>query len=286
MNNIQTLIKIALSEDIGSGDVTTLATVPKCAKQTARLIAKQDLTVCGTNVAAEVFRVAAKMLRLKSAPKIVIKKKDATRAKKGDVIMEVTADAALLLTAERTALNFLQRLSGVASETAKYVSAIKGTRARILDTRKMTPGWRTLEKYAVSCGGGTNHRIGLFDMFLIKNNHVDICGSVEEAVCRAKHSGKKLPIEAEARDIEEMCEAIAAGADVIMLDNFSPREIKIALKVAKDVSQFCGSKPLFEASGGITFENIRSYAKTGVDFISVGAITHSAKAADICLRVA
>ncbi len=286
MNNIQMLIEMALTEDIGSGDITTLATVPAHARQKAKLIAKQEITVCGTNVAAEVFRQAAKMLRLKNVPKIVIKKKEASRAKKGDVIMEVSADAALLLTAERTALNFLQRLSGVATETAKYVAAVKGTRAKILDTRKTTPGWRLLEKYAVSCGGGTNHRVGLFDMFLIKNNHVDICGSVEEAISLAKHSGKKLPIEAEARDIEEMCEAIACGADVIMLDNFSPREIKIALKVAKDVSQFCGSKPLFEASGGITFENIRAYAKTGVNFISVGAVTHSAKAADICLRIA
>ncbi len=281
MNQIYKLINLALSEDIGSGDITSLSTVPASQRANAKIVAKQNMVLAGINVAAEVFRAVDKKIRIR------IKKRDGQKVKKGGVIATLEGPARSLLSAERTALNFLQRLSGIATLTNEFVRAVKGTGVKILDTRKTAPGWRTLEKYAVRVGGGMNHRAGLYDMFLIKNNHVDIAGSVTEAILRAKHYRrfKSLPIEAEVRNFCELQEAITTGADVIMLDNFSPKMVKNAVKMTKKMAKMVGNSPKIELSGGITLKNIKKYAKTGVDFISVGALTHSATAADICMRV-
>ncbi len=281
MNAIYSLIYLALAEDIGSGDITGLSTVPSSQRAKAKIIAKQDMVVAGINVASEVFYAVDKKVRIK------IRKKDGQKIKKGEVIAVLEGPARALLSAERTALNFLQRLSGIATLTNEFVGKVKGTGIKILDTRKTTPGWRTLEKYAVGVGGGMNHRAGLYDMFLIKNNHVDIAGSVTEAILRAKHHRrfKNIPIEAEVRNFCELQEAITTGADIIMLDNFSPEMAKKAVKMTKKLSKMVGNHPKIELSGGITLKNVKKYAKTGVDFISVGALTHSAGAVDICMRM-
>lgn len=266
------LIELALREDIGPGDVTTEATVPPDARGRGRIVAKAYGVICGLPIAAEVFRAVDEEIAFTAHSR------DGEPVQPGDVAAEVEGPLRGILTAERTALNFLSRLSGIATLTARFVDAVAPYRAVILDTRKTTPGWRLLEKYAVRCGGGRNHRMGLYDMVLIKDNHIAACGSVTEAVRRVRAAGVKVPIEVEVRDLKELREALELGVDRILLDNFTVEEIAEAMRIAD------GKAPL-EASGGVTLDNVEEIAATGVDYISVGALTHSAPALDISLEV-
>ena len=273
MSNIDILIKLALKEDIGSGDVTSLATIPKDGNVKARIIAKEKMIVAGINVMALVFKTIDKKIKIKA------KVEDGNCINKRTIIAELNGPARSILTAERTALNFLQRLSGIATLTGKFVSAVRGTKVKITDTRKTTPGWRALEKYAVKTGGGINHRMGLYDMYLIKNNHIDIAGSVTNTILAVRRSSRgRLLIEVEVRNLKELKEAVALGPDTIMLDNFSLKMAKKAFKIVKN-------RLKIEISGGISLKNVKKYVKTGVNFISVGSITHSAPAADIHLAI-
>lgn len=266
---IKNLIKLALKEDIGSGDITTQATVPENLKAKAIIFAKEEGIICGLEVAKMVF----KMLE----PKIIFKKlvKDGDKVIFGEKIAEISGKAGKILTAERTALNFLQRLSGIATLTAKFVKRTKPYKAKILDTRKTTPGLRILEKYAVRVGGGKNHRFGLWDGILIKGNHIDLVG-LKESAKRTKKLGKK--VEVEARNLKEVKEALEAGADIIMLENMD-------LKTIKKGVELIGKKALIEVSGGVNLANVREIAKTGVDWISIGRLTHSVKSLDMSLRI-
>ena len=276
MIRIDRLIKDAIKEDIGRGDITSIAVIPKWQTSKALMTAKEEMVVAGLHVAVFVFKTVDKKIEIR------IKVKDGEKVKKGTVLMEVSGSTRSLLTAERTALNFIQRLSGIATLTHKFVKAA-GPKVKILDTRKTNPLWRILEKYAVRQGGGFNHRTGLYDMYLIKNNHIDSAGSVTEAILRAKHHRglKKVPIEIEVRDMNELFEAVTTGADIIMLDNFSPKSAQKAIKKAKILAKSVKNNSKFEISGGISLKTIQRYSKTGADYISVGAITHSAPTADI-----
>ncbi len=272
---IRRAVRAALAEDLGSGDVTTQATVPTNAQSVALMRAREPLVVAGLAFAEAAFR--------QLAPKIKIKKYflDGQRAKVGDTLLKISGSARAILSAERVALNFVQRLSGVATATAQFVDAIHGTRAKILDTRKTTPGWRRLEKYAVACGGGKNHRIGLFDLVLIKDNHLvalqnENVNAIAAAVRRARKKFPKLKVEVEADTLEQVAQAAAAGADIILLDNMTTAQMRQALKIIR-------GRAITEASGGVNLKSVRNIAATGVDFISVGAITHSARAVDIGL---
>jgi nicotinate-nucleotide pyrophosphorylase (carboxylating) len=259
----------ALAEDVGSGDVTTAATVPPEARARAMIAQKAPGVVFGLDVATTVFRSLD--------PEAVVETlvSEGVWREEGPV-MGVVGSARALLTAERTALNFLQRLSGVATMTAHCVHLVSGTGARILDTRKTTPGLRTLEKAAVAAGGGTNHRAGLYDAILIKENHAALAGGVGEAVRRARAAAPDLPLEVECRTISEVDEALAAGAPRILLDNMTPAGLREAVR-------HVGGRAELEASGGVTLETIREIAATGVQFVSVGALTHSAPALDLSL---
>ena len=267
------LIDLALDEDAGLGDVTSRAIFP--AKHTSRAFieAKQDLVVCGLDVAASVFA------RVDPALKVTLTAHDGERVKKGGVVLRVAGPTAALLTAERTALNFIQRLSGVATLSRKYAAAVDGTGTRVVDTRKTTPGWRALEKYAVRCGGCVNHRSSLGEHVLIKDNHIAAAGSLTKAVklCRAAapHSAK---IEVEATTLAEVKEAVRAGAEVILLDNMTPALVRSAVAIIAGAA-------VVEVSGGVRYETLRDYALPGVDVISVGALTHSAPAADLSLTL-
>lgn len=268
------LIKLALDEDIGDGDITAEAIIPARTRAHARIVAKEPLALAGIDVAKQVFTAIDDKISWNSL------KRDGDFCGKGETIAELDGLARAVLAGERTALNFLQHLSGIASLTRKFVDRLEGTRAKILDTRKTTPGWRALEKYAVKVGGGTNHRMGLFDHFLIKNNHITIAGSVHEALARAQKKRKEFQkIEIEVRNLGELKDALEAGLDTIMLDNMSVDIVQKAVSLVK-------GRVKLEVSGNISLENVARYASTGVDFISVGAITHSAKAADINLIVA
>lgn len=268
-------VAIALDEDVGSGDVTTLATVPEDSFATARMVARRALTVAGLEFAAEAFR------QLSPSVCFTALIPDGQRAEAGHAIARVQGPARALLTAERVALNFVQRLSGVATLTARYVEAVRGTGARILDTRKTTPGWRRFEKYAVACGGGTNHRIGLFDLVLIKDNHLAALrdatpNAIAAAVQRARAAYPALRVEVEADTIEQAEQAATAGADIILLDNMPPAVLREAVRRI-------GGRAQTEASGGVNLDTVRAIAETGVNFVSVGALTHSAPAVDIAL---
>jgi nicotinate-nucleotide pyrophosphorylase (carboxylating) len=272
---IRQAVRAALAEDLGSGDVTTLATVPKKATSVALMRAREPLTVAGIAFAAAAFR--------QLSPKIKIENlmRDGQRAQPGETLLKISGPSHALLSAERVALNFVQRLSGVATATAQFVDAIRGTSAKILDTRKTTPGWRRFEKYAVACGGGQNHRIGLFDLVLIKDNHLvalreEKPNAIAAAVARARKKFPKLKVEVEADTLEQVGQAAAAGADIILLDNMAPAQLRQAVKIVS-------GRAKTEASGGVNLKTIPAIAKTGVDFISVGAITHSAHAVDIGL---
>jgi nicotinate-nucleotide pyrophosphorylase (carboxylating) len=262
------LIKAALAEDIGPGDVTSRLTVPRQRVVRARLVARTSGVLAGIDVCRQVF------LALDRSIRFVPELKDGTRFRKDQVLAEVQGRARPILAAERTALNFIQRLSGIASMTRQFVDAVRGTRAVVLDTRKTTPGWRALDKYAVRCGGGTNHRAGLYDMILIKDNHIAAAGSITTAVERCRSS--RLPLEVETETLTDAREALAAGAKRILLDNMSLAQMRKAVALARGQARL-------EASGGINLRNVRQVALTGVDYISIGTITHSAPAADIAL---
>jgi nicotinate-nucleotide pyrophosphorylase len=272
---IQQAVKSALAEDIGSGDVTTLATVPEETPAAAVMRAREPLVVAGLGLAETAFR------QLSNGVQITRVLEDGQRASSGDVLLRISGPAHALLSAERVALNFVQRLSGVATLTAQFVEAIHGTNAKILDTRKTTPGWRRLEKYAVTCGGGENHRVGLFDMVLIKDNHLAalknaLPNPIAAAVKGARTKYPTLKVEVEADTLEQVEQALAAEADLVLLDNMNLEQLRQAVEK-------CRGHAKTEASGGVNLATVRGIAETGVDFISVGALTHSARAVDIGL---
>jgi nicotinate-nucleotide pyrophosphorylase (carboxylating) len=272
---IRRAVQGALAEDIGPGDATTLAIVPENAVINATMAAREDLVVAGMAFTVAAFREAASDLQFDQvAP-------DGQHVRRGTPLLRLSGNARAILSAERVALNFVQRLSGVATLTSQFVEAIRRTKAKILDTRKTTPGWRRFEKYAVTCGGGQNHRLGLFDLILIKDNHLAALrdakpNPIAAAVQRARDRYPHLKVEVEADTLEQVSQAVAAGANIILLDNMSPAQLRSAVGLIADRAQS-------EASGGVTLANVRAIAETGVDFISVGAITHSARAVDIAL---
>jgi nicotinate-nucleotide pyrophosphorylase (carboxylating) len=275
LDTIKNAVRTALAEDIGSGDATTLATVPTGRATSAQMVAREDLVLAGLDLALESFRQLSSDLTLREI------RRDGDHLRKGDALLEIRGPARPILTAERVALNFVQRLSGIATLTRQFVRAIAGTPAAILDTRKTTPGWRTLEKYAVSCGGGRNHRSGLFDLIFIKDNHLaalrgELPNPVAAAVRRAREKYPNLKIEVEADTLEQVSQALEAGADIILLDNMPLGHLHSAVKLVV-------GRAKLEASGGVTLQTVRAIAETGVDFISVGALTHSARSVDIAL---
>ncbi|HEX2084386.1 MAG TPA: carboxylating nicotinate-nucleotide diphosphorylase [Solirubrobacteraceae bacterium] len=263
------LVRRALAEDVGDGDVTTEATVPVAARARAGIVQKAPGVVFGLDVAEAVFRELDRGVRVER------RVEEGVWREGGDVLV-AEGSARALLTAERTALNLLQRLSGVATATALAVREVEGTGARVLDTRKTTPGLRALEKAAVAAGGGTNHRFGLFDAILIKENHAAIAGGVGAAVRAAREHRPDLPLEVECRDEREVREALEAGAPRLLLDNMAPEELRAVVELVAGRAEL-------EASGGITRENLREVAGTGVDFVSLGALTNSAPALDLSL---
>ena len=274
-DELQQWVRIALSEDVGSGDVTTIALVPPQATTTAVMVAREALTVAGLELAELAFHECARSVQ------VARHSTDGESVEKGRVLLKITGSAAAILTAERVALNFVQRLSGVATLTARYVAAVQGTSAQILDTRKTTPGLRRLEKYAVACGGGKNHRMGLHDQILIKDNHVATLASesttpITLAVHRAHERFPHMKIEVEADTLSQAEEAVAAGAHIVLLDNMSLQDMATAVK------RIAG-RAKTEASGGVNLDTVRAIAETGVDYISVGALTHSARSVDIAL---
>ncbi len=273
---IDEIIERALEEDLGDGDFTSLATIPENATGKAQLLIKEDGILVGVEIAKKIFQKVDKNIKFR------ILLKDGTKVKKGDVVFTVEGKSISILSAERLALNFMQRLSGIATATNKIVSQLEGLKTKVLDTRKTTPNLRLLEKEAVKTGGGENHRMGLFDMIMIKDNHVDFAGGIKQAINAAKNylkkNNKKLKIEIEVRNFDELNQVIeCGGVDRIMLDNFSPEDLKKAVNIINGRYET-------EASGGITINNIRKYAESGVDFISVGALTHHIKSLDMSLK--
>ncbi len=272
---IEQIIENSLKEDIGNGDHTSLATIPESAIGKVHLLIKSNGIFAGGEIAKKTFEKVDKNINFK----ILIK--DGTKVKKGDIAFIVEGKSISILTAERTALNFLQRISGIATSTNEYVSSLEGLHTKILDTRKTTPLLRELEKYAVKIGGGENHRIGLFDMIMIKDNHIDFAGGIKQAIINThkylEKENKNLKIEIEVRNLDELNLVLAVGGiNRIMLDNFTISDLKKAVEIID-------KKYETEASGGITLNTIRGYAKTGVDYISVGALTHHIKSLDMSL---
>jgi nicotinate-nucleotide pyrophosphorylase (carboxylating) len=266
-------------EDLGRGDITSRSTIRTMARGTGSFLAKQDLVLAGIEVADAVFSWFDVGMQIQSAAN------DGDEIKAGKVFARASGDAQALLAAERTALNFLQHLSGIATKTKMFVDAIAGTEAYIVDTRKTVPGLRMLEKYAVTCGGGRNHRMGLDDGVLIKDNHIALAGGIAEAVKRARETvGHLHKIEVETANLAQVEEALKANADIIMLDNMTPEQIRECVAVVKSSAPE-DRRALTEASGGITLDNVRAYAEAGVDLISIGAITHSAPAVDISFKI-
>ena len=275
-DNLDELIKLWFAEDIGDGDHTTLSSIPADAMGKQQLIIKEEGIVAGIEVAKRVFAAFDPELKMTQYLH------DGDRVKPGDIAFVVEGRTQSLLQTERLMLNIMQRMSGVATRTAEYVKLVEGTKCRVLDTRKTTPGLRMLEKEAVRIGGGCNHRIGLFDMILLKDNHVDFAGGIANAIRRAqaylKEKGKNLKIEIEVRSFDELNEALATGGiDRIMLDNFSPADTRRAVEII-------GGRVEVESSGGITYDTLREYAECGVDVISVGALTHSVKSLDMSFK--
>jgi nicotinate-nucleotide pyrophosphorylase (carboxylating) len=297
---IEGLVRRALAEDVGPGDAATTAIVPPGTPAKARILARQALVCAGLPIAENVFRALDLRMRIGCAHQ------DGSFAEPGTELMELAGEAQAILTGERTALNFLAHLCGIATLTRSFVEQLAGTRARVRDTRKTTPGLRALEKYAVKCGGGTNHRFGLFDAILIKENHIAVAGGVKAALDRA-HSftslkgrapravsaydaaglapeaagSGHLAVQIEVRTEEELREALGAGAEAVLLDNMTPEEAKQCVELARSLRRDC----VIEISGGITLENVRVYAETGADFLSSGALTHSAPSANLSLLV-
>jgi nicotinate-nucleotide pyrophosphorylase (carboxylating) len=294
---VHRLVQTALEEDVGAGDATVLATIPAKAIGKARILAREDLICAGLPMAERVFRALD--------PEMQIEKRvqEGSPIPKGDVLLHLDGKARAILTGERASLNFLGRLCGIATLVHHFVEKIQGTRARIRDTRKTTPGLRLLEKYAVKAGGGTNHRIGLYDAILLKENHIALAGGVKAALDQAnayaalhakpnaltayeeavpaRATDTVLPIQIEVRDERELREALAAGAESVLLDNLTPAEAKRCVTVARGMQPEC----IVEMSGGITLDNVRAYAETGADFLSSGSLTHSAPAANLSLLV-
>ncbi len=273
---VHQFIASALTEDVGDGDHSSLASIPETAQSKARLLVKEGGILAGIEMAKEIFRV------VDSALKVTVLLQDGQTVKYGDIALTVDGNARSILTAERLVLNCMQRMSAIATKTAFLVNLIQGTSTRILDTRKTTPNFRLLEKWAVLIGGGQNHRIGLYDMIMLKDNHIDMAGGIEQAIVRTKDylraSNRDLKIEVETRNLGEVQQVIdVGGVDVIMLDNMSVDDMRKAVALI-------GGKYKTEASGGITESTIRSVAECGVDFISVGALTHSVKSLDLSLK--
>jgi nicotinate-nucleotide pyrophosphorylase (carboxylating) len=265
-----------LGEDLGRGDITTQACVSRPTRARGRFLAKEPMVVCGLEAAEAVFNT------LDAEQQIEAFVTDGDEVEAGKVIARLQGFADVLLAGERTALNLLQRLSGIATLTRRYVRAIEGTRAAIVDTRKTTPGLRMLEKYAVLTGGGRNHRLGLDDGVLIKDNHIALAGGIRTAIERAREAvGHLHKIEVEVANEKDLREAVESGADIVMLDNQTPAETRRLAEIARELNP----KILIESSGGITLENVREYAEAGADLISVGALTHSARAMDISLKM-
>ena len=272
---IRRAVQAALAEDIGSGDATTLATVPENAVAQAAMVAREYLVVAGLSFAVATFDETSADLHFEQLAT------DGQHVERGKCLLRVSGGARAILSTERVALNFVQRLSGVATFTSQFVEAVQGTKAKILDTRKTTPGWRRFEKYAVTCGGGQNHRAGLFDLILIKDNHLAALrfekpNAIAAAVQRARANYPQLKVEVETDTLEQVAQAVAARADLILLDNMSPALLRSAVELV-------AGRAKTEASGGVNLGTVRVIAETGVDFISVGAITHSARAVDIAL---
>ena len=270
------LIDLAFAEDIGDGDHTTLCCIPENAMGKSHLLIKEDGILAGVELAKRVFA------KFDPTMQVEVLINDGTPVKKGDIAMVVTAKVRSLLQTERLMLNIMQRMSGIATMTNKYVERLKGTKTHVLDTRKTTPGLRMLEKQAVKIGGGMNHRIGLFDMILLKDNHIDFCGGITNAITRCheylKEKGLDLKIEIEVRNFDELAEAMnCGGINRIMLDNFSVADTKKAVELIDHKFET-------ESSGGITYDTLRDYAECGVDFISVGALTHSVKGLDMSFK--
>lgn len=275
---IDRLIELAFAEDVGDGDATTLSTIPADAMGRQHLLIKQEGILAGVDIARRVFEFFDPSL------KMTVFIEDGAHVKPGDIAFVVEGPVRSLLQTERTMLNIMQRMSGIATMTAKYQERLAGFHTKVLDTRKTTPGMRILEKMAVKIGGGANHRIGLFDMILIKDNHTDFAGGIAQAVARAKEwnraNGKDLRIEQEVRNTEEINEALEAGVDRIMLDNFTPERTAEAVKLIRSKNPSVE----IESSGGITLDTLRDYGEAGVDFISVGALTHSVKGLDMSFK--
>lgn len=275
-NLINSLLELAFAEDIGDGDHTTLCSIPASEIGSSKLLIKEEGILAGVDVAKDVFH------KFDPELKVEVFIEDGAHVKPGDVAFVVTGKVQSLLQTERLVLNLMQRMSGIATITNKYVKLLEGTKTKVLDTRKTTPGLRMLEKQAVKIGGGENHRIGLFDMILLKDNHVDFAGGIKNAITRAKQylkeKNKDLKIEIEVRNFDELNEALnVGGVDRIMLDNFTVEDTRKAVDIVN-------GRVELESSGGITFETIRDYAVTGVDYVSVGALTHSVKSLDMSLK--
>lgn len=272
---IDDLLTLAFAEDVGDGDHTTLSTIPADEMGAQRLIVKEEGILAGVEIAKKVFE------KFDPELKMTVYINDGAHVKPGDVAFKVEGRVRSLLQTERTMLNIMQRMSGIATTTARYQQKLEGLKTKVLDTRKTTPGMRMLEKEAVKIGGGVNHRIGLFDMILIKDNHIDFAGGIPQAVAAAKayckEKGKDLKIEVEVRNDEEIKQALEAGVDRIMLDNFTPERTREAVKLINGRTEV-------ESSGGITIDTLREYGECGVDFISVGALTHSVKGLDMSFK--
>jgi nicotinate-nucleotide pyrophosphorylase (carboxylating) len=276
---LEELVARALAEDIGSGDVTSQATVPEGARARARIVQKEPGVVHGLAVVTEAMRQGG----VEDVDNLVVEGqwRDAVPTE----VVLLAGPAAALLAAERTALNFLGHLSGVATLTARFVEAVRGTGAAILDTRKTTPGLRGLEKAAVAAGGGRNHRMGLHDAILIKENHIALAGSLAKAVHAARSAYPELAVEVECRNLDEVAYALGTGADVLLLDNMDASTLRKAVELRDENAPAAGRGPSLEASGGVTLETVRAIAETGVDFISVGALTHSAPTLDFSMLI-
>ena len=273
---IDRLIDLSFAEDIGDGDHTTLSSIPETAMGSQRLLIKEEGVLAGIEIAKEVFR------RFDPDLRVEVRMEDGSHVRPGDVPMIVSGRVRSLLQTERLMLNIMQRMSGIATMTRRYADRLQGTKARVLDTRKTTPGMRILEKMAVKIGGGVNHRIGLFDMILLKDNHVDFAGGIANAIHRAQaycqEKGKDLKIEIEVRNFDELRQVMeTGGVDRIMFDNFTPEQTRQGVEMV-------GGRYEIESSGGITFDTLRDYAECGVDFISVGALTHSVKGLDMSFK--
>lgn len=272
---IDDLLTLAFAEDVGDGDHTTLSTIPAEEKGRQQLIVKEEGILAGVDIARKVFE------KFDPSLKMTVMIEDGAHVKPGDIAFVVEGSVRSLLQTERVMLNIMQRMSGTATTTARYQKELEGLKTKVLDTRKTTPGMRLLEKEAVKIGGGENHRIGLFDMILIKDNHVDFAGGIDKAVAAAKDyckaKGKDLKIEVEVRDTDEIKQALAAGVDRIMLDNFTPERTREAVELINGQCEI-------ESSGGITIDTLRQYGECGVDFISVGALTHSVKGLDMSFK--